>query len=126
MKNIDYYAEFSQHLNEPLFGDWFKISRSSKIGAETCEIKHVPENDVITAVILPSSMERYTTDGIKLNDLVLLWVNDNVFIPTTFEWYNDLYKKGMEETQGEKIGNWMYEHIMEFIENTCRTCGVAV
>lgn len=126
MDNIDFYAELEPHCNEPLFGDWYGFSRSSQIGAETCEIKHLPDNSVITATILPSSMERYTTEGIKFDDLVLLWVNNIAFIPVTFQWYDSLYNEVADATLGVKIENHMYDRLMDFMKETCETYGVVM
>lgn len=126
MDNNELYNELESHLEEVIFSDWFGFDRSSQIGAETCEIKRIPQNDVITATIMPSSMERYTTEGIRFDDLVLLWVNDNAFIPVTFQWYDSLYNEVADATLGVKIENHMYDRLMGFMKETCETYGVAM
>ena len=126
MDNNELYNELESHLEEVIFSDWFGFSRSSQIGAETCEIKRIPQNDVITAIILPSSMERYVKEGIRLEDLVLLFINDTAFIPITFGKYDEIYARGVGETGGSGIGNWMYEHVMEYMKERSKMCGVKV
>lgn len=120
-KNI--YTELNEHLDEVLFGDWYGVSRTSRIGIETHEQKRIPGTDVIPLEILPADNDRYVKDGIQQEDIIIMWIDDNAFIPISFKKYNDIYDKVFDDNEGENIVNNMYDALESHIKMCMERCG---
>lgn len=120
-KNL--YPELKDHLNQVLFASWYHTSRRRGIGVEVYEQRRIPGTDVIPLEILPSDRERYIKDGIQPEDIIILWVNDDAFVPITFEHYNRLYEEVFDKSEGENIINDMYDALDSFIKECMVNCG---
>lgn len=123
MKN-EMYMELESHLGDVLYAGWYGVTRQQGIGVETHSTKKVPTNEVIPMEILPDDNERYEKQGIRASDIIILWINNEAFIPVTFRWYNNLYNDGINETGGSNIGNWMYDHLHDYIRQRLIACGL--
>jgi hypothetical protein len=121
MKNI--YPELKEHLNEVIFSSWYRTNRQKGIGIEVHDQKKVPGTEVIPMEILPSDKGRYVRDGIQPEDIIILWINDDAFVPITFERYNDMYNKVFDDNEGEDIVNKMYDALDSFIKTCMERCG---
>ena len=119
------YSELECHLEEVLFAGWYGRSRATGIGCDCNETRFRPGNNAITTEILPSDYDRYEHDGIRMDDIVILWIDDDMFIPVSFEWYNDLFNRMMDATEGDKIENVMYTELTAYVNQRMEACGVA-
>lgn len=119
------YAELESHLEEVIFANWYGKSRATGIGCDCNEIRFRPGNEAITTEILPSDYDRYERDGIKMFDLVILWIDDNRFVPVTFEWYDKLFNRMMDASAGDKIENIMYTELSAYLKQRLEACGLS-
>lgn len=120
---MNIYEELLDHTGRVMFASWFGFSRQNSIGLEQHSIKNIRNNDIVALDILPRDLTMYDRFGIRGDDLILIWVDDDKFIPVTVKWYDELFNTcvGKVDTPIDKN---MYDSITEFIKERMMMSGI--
>lgn len=119
------YLELESHLGDVLYSSWYGRSKAEGIGIDCNETQFRPGNKVITTEIIPSDYDRYEKDGIKIDDIIAVWIDNDRFCPISFRQYDDMYNGVVDATEGECVENAMYEALTSYLKQRMEACGVA-
>ena len=119
----NYYKELHEHLREYQDAKWWRASRTKRLVPNN-KLYYTYGNNIegyepYGLEIVPQSISRYAKDGLKGDDLVVIWFSEYQFVAITYEDFDSIYNKALDlvwDNDEVRVDVIMMEKIGEIVE----------
>lgn len=115
------WAALTEHEGEWHDAGWWRTNRQKGLIQNNLlryTLKGSRKYNPLHIELIPQSILRYSKDGIRGEDIMVLWCeDDHQFVPMTFSHYDQLYNRVMEEVEIRDISDRMIDQLGQWMED---------
>lgn len=124
----NYYRNLKDHLKEYHEAKWYKTSRTKRLVPNSKLYysygKHLADYEEYILEIIPESIKRYASEGLKGQDIVVIWFSEYEFVPITFEEFNTIYDAEVDKILNDprQLTTQIEAKVMDRLGEIVETC----